>query len=206
MSCGAALIEGAVSELANVTVNGQAATVRALPGGSPYLFSKELALAPGTHQITVNAQDQAKNTTIRRYNVTVGGTERTLTYDTNGNLTEERVAGGATRTYQWDSLNRLIAIQSDKIPVPGSWRTEFAYDGQSRRVLIGPDLDQTAQEKDDRKWQWFMGGELSFAESGFEIILRHDGRPHPASGRRDLCRARQARSERPLFAKDGLGT
>jgi YD repeat-containing protein len=97
---GAALIEGTVSELANVTVNGQAATVRALPGGSPYLFSKELALAAGTHQITVNAQDQANNTTLRRYNVTVGGTERTLTYDTNGNLTEERVIGGSTRTYR----------------------------------------------------------------------------------------------------------
>ena len=54
------------------------------------------------------------------------GTERTLTYDTNGNLTEEAVAGGSTRTYQWDSLNRIIAIQSDKVPVEGSWRTALA--------------------------------------------------------------------------------
>ncbi|MBU6303619.1 MAG: hypothetical protein KGS60_18895 [Verrucomicrobia bacterium] len=163
---GAALIEGTVNEPATVSVNGQTAAVRALPGGSQYLFSKELALAAGTHEITVTAQDQGNNTTLKRYNVTVGGTERTLTYDLNGNLTEEAVAGGATRVYQWDSLNRLTAIQSDKIPVAGSWRTEFTYDGQSRRVGI------VEKVRDDSGWS--TESNARYLWEGAEIVQKRD--------------------------------
>ncbi len=59
-----------------------------------------------------------------------------MEYDFNGNVVREVIRTLRVPKFPWDSLNRLIAIQSDKIPVPGSWRTEFAYDGQSRRVGI----------------------------------------------------------------------
>ncbi len=98
--------------------------------------------------------------------MTVGGTERTLTYDTNGNVTEERVIGGSTRTYQWDSLNRLIAIQSDKVPVVGSWRTEFAYDGQSRRVGI---VEKILEDSG-----WTTESSARYLWEGTEIIQKRD--------------------------------
>ena len=82
------------------------------------------------------------------------------------NLTEERVIGGSTRTYQWDSLNRLIAIQSDKIPVPGSWRTEFAYDGQSRRMGI--------VEKIREDSGWTTESSARYLWEGTEIIQKRD--------------------------------
>ena len=74
--------------------------------------------------------------------------------------------GGSTRTYQWDSLNRLIAIQSDKVPVPGSWRTEFAYDGQSRRVGI--------VEKIREDSGWTTESSARYLWEGTEIIQKRD--------------------------------
>ncbi len=58
-----------------------------------------------THLLRLRARRLHLRVLVRRYNVTVGGTKRTLTYDTNGNLTEERLIGRSTRSYQWDSLN-----------------------------------------------------------------------------------------------------
>ncbi len=48
-----------------------------------------------------------------------------LKYDRSGNLTAD-----ATRSYEWDAADRLTAI------VLGSHRSEFTYDGLSRRVRI----------------------------------------------------------------------
>jgi YD repeat-containing protein len=49
------------------------------------------------------------------------------TYDNNGNLTAD-----LSRTYEWDAADRLVAINN--IAIGG--RTEFTYDGLSRRVKI----------------------------------------------------------------------
>lgn len=43
--------------------------------------------------------------------------------DPNGNL-----SGDGTRTFEWDAQDQLIAINQ------GTHRSEFAYDGQQRRV------------------------------------------------------------------------
>ncbi|MFZ3374121.1 MAG: RHS repeat-associated core domain-containing protein, partial [Chthoniobacterales bacterium] len=51
-----------------------------------------------------------------------------LTYDANGNLTND----GANQTFEWDAANRLIAIYY----ADTGNRTEFAYDGLGRRVRI----------------------------------------------------------------------
>ncbi len=54
--------------------------------------------------------------------------ESSFTYDANGNMTDD----GGNRTFEWDAANRLVAINYKDA---GS-RTEFVYDGLSRRVKI----------------------------------------------------------------------
>ena len=57
-----------------------------------------------------------------------GGTNRTLSYDANGNLIND----GSKRTFEWDAANRLSAIN-----YTGTHnRTEFSYDGLSRMFKI----------------------------------------------------------------------
>ena len=165
---GRALVEGTVDEPATVKVNGEPAQMRPLPGGAGYLYSKELNLGSGERRIIVEAEDGSANQTLKSYSVTLGGVERTLTHDLNGNLVTEAVAGGKTRAYEWDAINRLTAIQSDAVPVSGSWRTEFTYDGQSRRVRV---VEKT----------WNAGGGSWVTESdhrylwiGTEIVQKRD--------------------------------
>ncbi len=57
-----------------------------------------------------------------------GGTNRTLTYDANGSLIND----GATRTFEWDGANRLVAVNY----IGTRNRTEFTYDGLSRCAKI----------------------------------------------------------------------
>jgi RHS repeat-associated protein len=57
-----------------------------------------------------------------------GGTNRTLTYDANGSLTND----GSMRTFEWDGANRLVAINYTGTRN----RTEFSYDGLSRCAKI----------------------------------------------------------------------
>jgi RHS repeat-associated protein len=71
-----------------------------------------------------------------------GGTPVPLQYDGDGNLTDD----AAGKTYEWDAANRLVAIN---YTTTGS-RTEFAYDGLGRRVMIteyGPGMTATIQPK-----------------------------------------------------------
>jgi RHS repeat-associated protein len=67
------------------------------------------------------------------------------TYDLNGNLTSDGV-----RTFEWDAANRLTAIVH-----PGEdGRTEFTYDGLSRRVqLVEKDSNGTIQRTSNFVWE-----------------------------------------------------
>jgi len=65
-----------------------------------------------------------------------------LTWDANGNMTYD----GTHLTFEWDAANRLTAIAH----TDSGQRTEFAYDGLSRRVKIteyGPGVTATIQPK-----------------------------------------------------------
>ena len=73
-----------------------------------------------------------------------GGTNRTLTYDANGSLTND----GLTRTFEWDGANRLTAINYTGT----ANRSEFTYDGLSRCVKI---VEKTGQQvTSTRKFVW----------------------------------------------------
>ncbi len=61
---------------------------------------------------------------------------------------------------------RLIVIQSDKVPVEGSWRTEFAYDGQSRSVGMVEKMHGTSR--------WTTESIARYLWEGTEIIQKRD--------------------------------
>src|SRR5262249_24466937 len=111
---------GTLSEAAKVTIQSKAATV-----GADNKFSGAATLAVGTNSVDVQATDYSGNTRTSTYQVTVSGTTKSFTHDPNGNMT-----GDGTRTFEWDAENRLTAVTS------GTHRSEFSYDGLSRRIRI----------------------------------------------------------------------
>ncbi|WOO42197.1 DUF6973 domain-containing protein [Rubellicoccus peritrichatus] len=120
---GPTLFSGTLDEPANVTVGGT--TARLLPDGA---FEAELELAPGTHDVDIVATDGSGNTASDTYQVTVPIiAAQTYLYDDDGNLVAD-----LEKTYEWDALNRLTAINY----VGTTLRSEFEYDGLSRRSRI----------------------------------------------------------------------
>jgi RHS repeat-associated protein len=77
----------------------------------------------------VNTFAYSYDPTGNRLTEQVGASNYTSTY--NGlNEIRTTTAPGATRTNEWDGVNRLVAV------IVGNQRTEFTYDGLSRRVGI----------------------------------------------------------------------
>jgi RHS repeat-associated protein len=115
--------EGSLDEAGTVTVGGTAAYV-----AGDNSFTADIPLSPGTPNVAVVATDPSSNTDTNTYQVTVGtASPRTLTYDLNGNVTDN----GAGQTYQWDAANRLT-----RITYTSGARTEFTYNGLGQRVKI----------------------------------------------------------------------
>jgi RHS repeat-associated protein len=117
---GALYFTGSINEAATVTIAGKTATVLA-----DNTFSGKATVPPGTSNVDVAAKDYAGNLRTTTYEVTQSATAKTFTYDDNGNMT-----GDGTRTFEWDAENRLLAVEN------GTHRSEFTYDGQSRRMRI----------------------------------------------------------------------
>ncbi len=117
---------GTLDNPGTVTINGEPAEMRNLTS-----FEAYLELPPGTHQVEIEARDFSDNSIIKTYQVTVAATASTdFGYDANGNTTSRTTATGNTG-YEWDALDRLIAIDHEN-----DTRSEFQYDGLSRRVRI----------------------------------------------------------------------
>ena len=74
---------------------------------------------------TANALNQLDSRAVQQNSVAVSGSK--FIYDLAGNLTND----GERTTLEWDAANRLTAIS-----YPGGKRSEFTYDGLSRRVQI----------------------------------------------------------------------
>jgi RHS repeat-associated protein len=111
---------GTLSEAAKVTIQSKAASV-----GIDGKFAGTALLASGTNTIQVQATDYSGNTRTNTYQVDVSGSSKSFIFDPNGNETSD-----ATRTFEWDAENRLTAINN------GTHRSEFTYDGLSRRARI----------------------------------------------------------------------
>jgi RHS repeat-associated protein len=109
---------GTLSKPATVTIQGKSATVSATN-----TFTGTAAANSGT--VSITARDYSGNQRTNTYQLSPTGTTKSFTYDANGNLT-----GDGTRTFEWDAENRLTAINN------GTQRSEFSYDGLSRRIRI----------------------------------------------------------------------
>ena len=166
---GRTLVEGVVDEPAFVKINGQDAIVLSQPRGD-FLFRKEIAVTEGSNTIIVEATDASGNRASNTYSIVVGGVQKTLEYDLNGNLRFEKNPSGGTvlREFQWDAKNRLLAFQNVAIgsEVNGSKRSEFTYDGMDRRVRI--------VEKTHNGISWASDSNKVFVWEGAQIVQRRD--------------------------------
>jgi YD repeat-containing protein len=99
---GALTVAGGLNEAGTVTVAGRPVTLTAA-----HQFSAAVPVAAGTTVVTIAAVDASGNAASRQYELNVGGSGRSFTYDANGNLT-----GDGSRTFEWDALNRLVAVNN----------------------------------------------------------------------------------------------
>jgi RHS repeat-associated protein len=125
---------GSINETSTVSVAGVSASITWTNiAGTNTLFDASASVNVGTNVVPVIAQDYNGNVRTNNYRVVVtGGVTNTLTYDLNGNLTAVSNQQSVV-SYQWDAANRLVALESSAGVSPVS-RSEFAYDGFSRRV------------------------------------------------------------------------
>jgi len=133
---GALRFAGSINEAATVTVQAKPALV-----SGDNKFDGSASVGSGPTIVEVKANDPAGNTTTNSYSVSQSGSTKTLTYDANGNLT-----GDGARTYEWDAVDQLIAINQ------GTHRTEFTYDGEGRRTKIIE--KESGTPVGDRRFLW----------------------------------------------------
>lgn len=132
---------GTTNEAATVTVGvvGQAATPAQTTAAND--FKTQVSVPTGTTNVEVKATDPAGNTRTNTYQVSQSGTGKTFTYDGNGNMTSD-----GTRTYEWDAINQLVAINQ------GVNRSEFTYDGWGKRVRMVEKVSGATTS--DRRFVW----------------------------------------------------
>jgi len=169
--------QGTVNETATVTVNSQSAKV-----ASDNSFDKWLNLTAGSQNAQIVAVGgSGANTTTKNYTLNVeAGDAKTYGFDDNGNCT-----ANASVTYEWDSEDRLVAINN------GTLRSEFTYDGFGRRVKIveknGTAITSTKQ----------------FVWCGSQICEERDGANNVT--KRFYAEGEQIGSTKYLFNRDHLG-
>ena len=139
----------------NVTVNGQPAQIY-----NDFTFAcTNLSLANGANSFTSIAQNVygllATNTLTLSLPTNVS-----LTYDNNGNLTND-----GTRSFAYDADNQLT-----NVTLAGSWRSDFVYDGMNRRRI-----------ERDFVWQsgvWRQTNEIHYIYDGSLILQERDASNH----------------------------
>lgn len=148
---------GTVNEPSTVTVGGNAAEVDA--SGN---FRGTKNVSSGTSTVAVVATDASSNVTTQNYDVTVpSGTSRALTYDLNGNMTDD----GNGKEYEWDAANRLV-----KIIYGGGGSTEFTYDGLSRRVkIVEKDISNVVTS--DKRFVW-VGLDVAEERNSSNVVVK----------------------------------
>ncbi len=175
---------GHINETGTVTVAGSPATM-GIQGTS---FVAYVQAALGTNVISVLATDSSNNKTTNKYQIVVtnGSTAKTLAFDLNGNQIS-MVTATSTKTYEWDAADRLSAINI------GVNRSEFSYDGMSRRVRILEKTNGVVQS--DKRFLW----------CGLEPCEERDSTGASIT-KRFLGQAEQIAGTNYLFTRDHLGS
>jgi RHS repeat-associated protein len=133
---GPMVIAGTLNEPGTVTISGKPGIVDANNN-----FRGTVSTTTGTNTFTIVAKDATGNTTTRQFEVALQGSELTFAYDANGNLSSD-----GTRSFEWDALNQLLAVNV------GTHRSEFSYDGEQRRVRVVEKENSVVQS--DTKVLW----------------------------------------------------
>ncbi len=123
---GSVVVEGTVNEYADITVNSVPANLFEDPLLSPpgYRYRAPVPVATGANTITVTATDQDQDVATTQWSINVPASQRTFTYDANGNM----LTDSAGRVFTWDGKNRLKTVT-----VSGT-TYEWDYDYRDRRV------------------------------------------------------------------------
>jgi RHS repeat-associated protein len=123
---GSVVVEGTVNEYADITVNSVPANLFEDPLLSPpgYRYRAPVPVVTGANTITVTATDQDQDVATTQWSINVPASQRTFTYDANGNM----LTDSAGRVFTWDGKNRLKTVT-----VSGT-TYEWDYDYRDRRV------------------------------------------------------------------------
>jgi YD repeat-containing protein len=146
-------VRGTTNEGASVKVKSNANPFTNAATTSANEFSAWVQAAPGQNTITIEAKDDSPNanTKTQSYTVNITGQSRTPSFDLNGNMT----ANGLGQTYLWDAENRLV-----KISYADGVKTEFQYDGLSRRARV-TERNASNTITSDKRYVWSGGNQPS---------------------------------------------
>jgi RHS repeat-associated protein len=144
-------VRGTTNEGASVKVKSNANPFTNAATTSANEFSAWVQATPGANTLTVEAKDNSPNANTRTqsWSVNITGQSRVPTYDLNGNMT----ANGLGQTYLWDAENRLV-----KITYADNSKTEFTYDGLSRRTRI-TEKNASNTITSDKRYLWAGGNQ-----------------------------------------------
>lgn len=169
-------LAGRMNEPGGVTVNGHAARVN-----EDQTFESHLTVPPGQTEVAIKARDTRGNETsqVWRFTTQSGATfSAPCEYDASGNLTARhaRQEDGTIKVYryEWDPLARLKAVTvgpetAPSMPANGALRTEWTYDGQSRRVR---QVDKVRISTGLNTSTWSTIKEVTFLWDGTQILQR----------------------------------
>lgn len=161
-SGGKLLMEGQLSEYSQVTINKASAKVS---GNNQFKGYAEVV--DGTNEIVVKATDTNHNVKNQKYSINHTAQDAyTYAFDLNGNLTTEtNTTQGTVRTFEWDSMDNLVAINS------GTKRSEFQYNAQKQRIGIKEKISGTVVS--DKKFIW-LGSTLAEQRSADGATLEKE--------------------------------
>jgi RHS repeat-associated protein len=180
---------GRLTNDAGTVVVGTNAATMSLSGTS---FVAHVDLPAGTNTVEIKATDFSSNRATNTYQVVVtnSGVARLLRYDLNGNLTNS-VTSTATNNYEWDAVDRLTAVVV--MTSSATNRSEFTYDGQSRRVRILEKTNGVTQT--DKRYLW----------CGTEICEERDS-TGASVNRRFFGQGEQISGTAYFYTRDHLGS
>jgi RHS repeat-associated protein len=144
-------VRGVTNESSSVRVKSNANPFTNAQTDKDKAFFGWVETVPGQNTLTVEATDDSPNANKKTssYTINVTGQSRVPTYDLNGNMT----ANGLGQSYQWDAENRLV-----KITYADNSKTEFTYDGLSRRVRI-TERNASNTITADKRYLWSGGNQ-----------------------------------------------